>query len=94
METPKELKSDMLKFNKILAEASTLRRKKLRDYGLSYCNSGQIGVVIRIADKMARLHRIYIGKIKPSYETARDTAIDIINYSAMLVMLIDKEREK
>jgi len=71
-------------------EALELFIKKNIDYGDSFAKYGVIGVLIRLQDKISRsltisnngIHLIKDEKIK-------DTLIDLLNYSAMAIMLID-----
>lgn len=86
-----ELKEDQKRFCKILWEAMRLRWRKLNDYGFSYRNFGSFGVMIRISDKVARLERLTKGqKAKVTDESIRDVYLDIINYSAMAILLLDQ----
>ena len=90
---PCDLVEDQHLFCEILKEASKLRWKKLQDYGQSYRNFGILGVIIRLGDKMSRIERLFKDpksqKIKN--ESIRDTLLDILNYSAMAIMLLDEE---
>lgn len=89
------LKEDQKRFCKVLWEAMRLRWRKLNDYGASYRNFGPLGVVVRMSDKMSRMERLMKnGKAMVNDESMRDTAIDLINYSAMLVMLLDEKKRK
>ena len=76
-------------------EAETLFEKKNRDYGDAFANYGPIGVIVRMGDKINRLSSVTnngINLIKT--ESIRDTLIDLHNYSAMAIMLIDEKIEK
>jgi hypothetical protein len=78
----------------IQKEAHELFIKKNADYGDAFANYGPIGVLVRIGDKINRLMSVTkngINFIKD--EKIRDTLIDLHNYSAMAVMLLD-ESEK
>ena len=90
-----DLKADHARFCRVVWEAMRLRWRKLNDYGASYRNFGLLGVVVRLSDKMARIERLMKGN--PSMvqdEKMRDTLLDIINYSAMGIMLLDEESPK
>ena len=66
--------------------------KKNKDYGDAFAESGPIGVLIRIGDKIKRLQNITKNNINlVSDESCRDTLIDLHNYAAMAIMLIDEE---
>ena len=75
-------------------EGLTLFEKKNKDYGDAFAEYGPIGVLVRIGDKIKRLQSIQKNKITMvSDESMRDTLIDLHNYSAMAIMLMD-EHEK
>lgn len=76
-------------------ESLELFRKKNMDYGDAFATYGPVGVIVRMGDKIQRL--LSVSK-KGIYfidnESLRDTLIDLHNYAAMAIMLIDEEREK
>ena len=77
---------------KIQAEALDLFKKKNKDYGDSFANYGPIGVIVRLGDKIKRLSSITKNNIiLVENETVRDTLMDLHNYSAMALMLIDEK---
>lgn len=85
------LRDDMHRFNLVLSEASTLRESKLSKYGDCYKDFGILGVAIKCNDKCARIRRLsQHPDIDAGAETLRDSAIDLLNYAAMLVMVIDE----
>jgi len=74
-------------------EARELFTKKNADYGDSFATYGPIGVLIRIGDKINRLSSISArGITLINTESLRDTLIDLHNYSAMAVMLMDEKQ--
>ena len=78
---------------KIQNEARELFRKKNQDYGDAFANYGPIGVLVRIGDKISRLQSITTRQISLiNTESLRDTLIDLHNYSAMAIMLIDEKK--
>jgi len=78
---------------KIQNEGRELFRKKNQDYGDAFANYGPIGVLVRIGDKISRLQSITTSKISLiNTESLRDTLIDLHNYSAMAIMLIDEKK--
>ena len=80
---------------KIQNEARELFRKKNQDYGDAFANYGSIGVLVRIGDKISRLQSISNRNISLiNSESLRDTLIDLHNYSAMAIMLLDESSEK
>ena len=72
-------------------EAIALFKKKNQDYGDSFANYGPIGVIIRMGDKIQRLSTITNKTIQVNDESIRDTLIDLHNYSAMAIMLLDEK---
>ena len=73
-------------------EGLELFKKKNKDYGDSFAEYGSIGVLIRIGDKLKRLQTIEKNKINlVEEESVRDTLIDLFNYSAMAIMLLDEK---
>jgi len=76
-------------------ESLDLFRKKNMDYGDAFATYGPIGVIVRMGDKIQRLLSVSKkGICFINNESLRDTLIDLHNYSAMAIMLIDEEREK
>ena len=74
-------------------EAHKLFLKKNKDYGDSFANYGPIGVIVRIGDKIQRLMSITKNDITMvKNESMRDTLIDLHNYAAMAVMLLDNDK--
>jgi len=73
-------------------EAIALFKSKNKDYGDSFANFGAVGVIIRMGDKINRLSSITKSSITlVKTESIRDTLIDLHNYAAMAIMLIDEE---
>lgn len=74
-------------------EALELFDKKNKDYGDAFSNYGPVGVVVRIGDKISRLSSISKNGINIETESMRDTLLDLHNYAAMAIMLIDKKKD-
>ena len=75
----------------IQAEALELFKKKNIDYGDAFATYGTIGLLIRINEKVQRAMSITSNGITLlNNESLRDTPIDLHNYSAMSLMLIDE----
>ena len=73
-------------------EALELFRNKNLDYGDAFANYGTIGVIIRMSDKIQRLVSITNRGVNlVNNESLRDTLIDLHNYAAMAIMLIDEK---
>ena len=76
-------------------EAKALFERKNRDYGDAFAEFGPIGVIVRMEDKIKRLVSISKSGITlVDNESLRDTLIDLHNYAAMAVMLIDEQNKK
>lgn len=87
--------NDAYKMKQIQREGLDLFIKKNTDYGDAYKTYGPIGVLVRIGDKINRLSNITNNSITliPT-ESLRDTLIDLHNYSAMAIMLLDSKEQK
>jgi hypothetical protein len=68
--------------------------KKNTDYGDAFAKFGLIGVLMRIEDKIQRALSISkSGIILVQDEGLRDTLLDLHNYAAMALMLMDEDKE-
>ena len=77
---------------KVQDEALELFRKKNNDYGDSFATYGSVGVIVRLGDKINRLSSVTkSGVYLVDNESTRDTLIDLHNYAAMAIMLLDEE---
>ena len=85
---------DNAKLHQILEEAFELRKRKDADYGSSWKRHGDVGLVVRLSDKIERLNSLVFDKklSQVKSESVRDTAIDVINYAAMLALWIDDNK--
>ena len=75
----------------VQSEALELFTKKNIDYGDAFAKYGVVGVLMRIEDKLQRtmsISRNGVNLIKD--EGLRDTLIDLHNYAAMALMLLDE----
>lgn len=78
----------------VQVEALELFKRKNADYGDAFATYGTVGVIVRMGDKMQRLISVTNkGVSLVDTESLRDTLIDLYNYAAMGVMLIDEKRE-
>lgn len=76
---------------KIHSEALELFIKKNNDYGDAFAKYGTIGVLMRMEDKIQRFLTITKNGVNlVNDESVRDTLIDLHNYSAMAIMLLDE----
>ena len=74
-------------------EALELFEKKNTDYGDAFAKFGVIGVLMRIEDKLQRALNITnngITLIKD--ERIEDTLLDLHNYTAMALMLLNEDK--
>lgn len=77
--------------SKVQKEALELFQKKNADYGDSFATYGPVGVIVRMGDKISRLTSVTNNGVNlVNDESIRDTLIDLHNYSAMAVMLMDE----
>lgn len=84
MNRPNQLKT-------VQKEAFDLFCKKNRDYGDAFATYGTVGVIVRLGDKIQRLLSVSEkGVTMVNTESLRDTLIDLHNYAAMGVMLMDE----
>ena len=69
---------------------------KLNDINLKdFSNFGPVGVIVRMGDKINRLSNVTKSNITLiKTETVRDTLIDLHNYAAMAIMLMDENTNK
>ena len=78
-------------FTLVQQEGLELFTKKNTDYGDAFANYGPVGVIVRMGDKIQRLVSVsnsHIGLV--NNESLRDTLIDLHNYAAMAIMLLDE----
>lgn len=83
---------DRVKQMKVIQqEALELFTKKNADYGDAFAKYGIIGVLMRIEDKIQRSMSITKNNVTlVNDERIRDTLIDLHNYAAMALMLLDE----
>jgi hypothetical protein len=78
-------------FKKVQHEGLELFDRKNKDYGDAFSNYGPVGVIVRMGDKIQRLNSITKNGITMvDNESLRDTLIDLHNYAAMAIMLMDE----
>ena len=80
------------KFKRVQNEGLEIFRKKNADYGEAYKTFGLIGVLTRLEDKLLRTLNISNKQIQlVDDESLRDTLIDLHNYSALAILLLNEE---
>ena len=76
---------------KIQNEALELFTKKNADYGDAFAKFGIIGILMRLEDKIQRSLSITKNGVNlVDDEKIRDTLLDLHNYAAMGLMLLDE----
>ena len=79
----------------IQVEALELFRKKNQDYGDAFAEYGTIGVLMRIGDKIKRSISITHNGINLiDSESLADTLLDLHNYAAMGLMLLNEKKNE
>lgn len=79
----------------VQAEGLSLFERKNKDYGDAFAQYGTIGVLMRIEDKIKRAMNITKNGIQlVNDESIRDTLIDLHNYAAMGIMLLDEKPDQ
>jgi beta-glucosidase/6-phospho-beta-glucosidase/beta-galactosidase len=76
----------------VQTEGLELFKRKNKDYGDAFAKYGVIGVLMRIEDKIQRSMSITKNGVNlVNDESIRDTLIDLHNYAAMAIMLMDEQ---
>jgi hypothetical protein len=76
---------------KVQQEGLELFKRKNKDYGDAFATYGTVGVLVRMGDKISRLNHVTRNGINlVEEEKIRDTLIDLHNYAAMAIMLLDE----
>lgn len=82
-------------FSLVQSEGLELFKNKNADYGDAFANYGPVGVIVRMGDKIQRLVSVSNNKVSlVNTESLRDTLIDLHNYAAMAIMLLDENKQK
>ena len=77
----------------IQGKALDLFTKKNADYGDAFAKYGVIGVLMRIEDKIQRSLSITKNGVNlVSDEGIKDTLLDLHNYAAMALMLLEEDK--
>tara|TARA_Y100000022_G_C13141577_1_gene325212 strand:- start:369 stop:638 length:270 start_codon:yes stop_codon:yes gene_type:complete len=70
-------------------------KRKNADYGDSFAKYGIVGIITRLEDKMSRCVSISKNKVElVENEKLTDTLLDLHNYAAMGLMLLNEENDK
>jgi hypothetical protein len=95
LELEETASSRVSQMQSIQSEGLELFKRKNQDYGDAFAKYGVVGVLVRMGDKIARLQSISTTSVSlVDTESLRDTLIDLHNYSAMAIMLLDEDELK
>jgi hypothetical protein len=79
----------------VLDTAGNLLVRKHHDYGpknIAHSPGGPLnGLRVRMWDKVARINNLLDSNVSPSNESLRDSFIDLLNYSAIAILVLDKK---
>ena len=76
------------------SEALSLFKRKNEQYGNVFAKYGTVGVMIRMGEKINRFLSVSRLKIElKDEETLRDTLLDLLNYSSIVIMPLDEKSE-
>ena len=79
-------------YKAVQKEAIELFQRKNKDYGDAFANYGPVRVIVRMGDKINRLSSVTKNQVSlVKNESIRDTLIDLHNYAAMAIMLMDEK---
>jgi hypothetical protein len=78
---------------RVLDTAGNLLIRKHHDYGpknIAHSPGGPLnGLRVRMWDKTARINNLLDNGVQPSNESLRDSFIDLLNYCAIAIMVLD-----
>ncbi len=85
MQKPKTLDEA---FENVNRELLAMFLKKHKDYGKgNILDTGELGIVFRVSDKLNRLKHLLINRQHPTNESLEETWIDIAVYAVIAVLL-------
>jgi hypothetical protein len=80
---------------RIMDTAGNLPIRKHHDYGpknIAQSPGGALnGLRVRMWDKIARINNLVDSEVQPSNESLRDSFLDLLNYSAIAMMVLDNK---
>lgn len=75
-------------FSKVLEKMLVTFIKKHKDYGKgNILDTGELGIIFRVNDKLRRLQNLSAGDKKPENESINDTWLDIAVYAVIAILL-------
>jgi hypothetical protein len=79
---------------RIMDTAGNLLIRKHHDYGpknIAHSPGGALnGLRVRIWDKIARINNLLDNGVQPSNESLRDSFLDLMNYAAIAMLVLDE----
>lgn len=79
-------------FEKVLAEMLKTFIKKHKDYGKdNILDTGELGIVFRVNDKVKRLQHLLMQQKQPENESLKETWMDIAVYGVIAILLRQKQ---
>lgn len=79
----------------VFTDAEDLLLRKHKDYGPRNIADSPLGPLlglrVRIHDKVARINHLADTGGEPANESLRDSFIDLLNYSAIALLVLDKD---
>lgn len=92
MQNPKHLDEA---FEQVCREMLQMFIKKHKDYGKgNILDTGELGILFRISDKLNRLKHLIANKKTPQNETIEETWVDVGVYAVIAVMYLRKWFQK
>ena len=77
----------------VYEEAKTVLIQKQHDYGpknIAFSPGGPVnGLRVRMHDKLSRINNLVESGVDPKHESLRDSFLDMMNYSAIGLMVLD-----
>ena len=78
---------------RVLDGAGNLLIRKHKDYGpknIAHSPGGALnGLRVRMHDKTARINHLIDSKVAPSNESLKDSFVDLLNYSAIAILVLE-----
>lgn len=79
-------------FEHVSTELLEMFLKKHKDYGKgNILSNGELGIAMRVSEKVERLKHLLMSQQTPQNETAQETWIDIAVYAVIAVLLQRKQ---
>jgi hypothetical protein len=80
---------------RVLDGAGNLLIRKHKDYGpknIAHSPGGALnGLRVRMHDKIARINHLVDSRVAPSNESLRDSFVDLLNYSAIAILVLENK---